>query len=108
MGRNLTVRLVAPVLGGLAVRPAPGLVEYDFGQWDALTPAELAHVGERVVILSHGLALAAGLALLLDRDPLRAERYTLDNGGMAELAMSLSLNLVRIDPVIACATADTR
>jgi len=148
LGRALeTARLVAPVLGDLAVRPAPGLVEYDFGEWDGLTPAELrargfwdrvardpgfappggepfseaarrvngalgaiavAHVGERVVVVGHGLAFAAGLALLLDRDPLRAERYTLDNGGMAELAMSLSLNLVRIDPVIACDMVETR
>jgi probable phosphoglycerate mutase len=36
-----SARRVAAALGALRVRPDADLVEYDFGAWDGLTPAEL-------------------------------------------------------------------
>src|SRR3989442_755381 len=139
-----TARLVAAVLGPLAVQVDPGLSEYDFGEWDGLTPAELrergfwqavrqdarfappggepfveaarrvvaalsaiarAHVGGSVVVVGHGLSLAAGLALLLRGDPTEAARYALDNGGMAELSIAATPRLLAIDFAAACELA---
>ena len=133
-----TARLIAATLGEV-VRTEPGLEEYDFGEWDGLTPAELLargfwekvrqdpefappggeafsgaarrvaaalrtiaarHHGERVVIVGHGLTLAAALAQLLDGDSRQAPRYALANGGIADLAMNGQPQLRQLDPTI--------
>jgi probable phosphoglycerate mutase len=58
------------------------------------------HRGSRVLVVGHGLTLAAALAQLLDGDPRQAPRYALANGAMAELAMNDRPRLVHLDPPI--------
>jgi broad specificity phosphatase PhoE len=53
-----------------------------------------------VVVVGHGLTLAAALALLLDGDPRHAPRYALGNAGMAELLLDARPRLTHLDPVI--------
>lgn len=68
----------------------------------ALRELAASHGGARVAVVGHGLALAAALALLIDGDPRRAPRYTLDNGGTAALALDRCATLIDIDPVMSC------
>jgi broad specificity phosphatase PhoE len=56
--------------------------------------------GERAVIMSHGLVLAATLGQLLDGDSRAAARYTLDNAGMAELALDGGVAVRHLDPPV--------
>jgi len=132
----LAAHLKAPVLA-----PERNLREYDFGEWDGLTPAELrargfwaavgqdaefappggegfnaaarrvdaalrtiasAHTGQRVVVVTHGLALAAGLALMLTDDVRNAPQYALPNGGLARLRVGTEAHLVTMDDAISC------
>ncbi len=132
----LAARLKAPVLA-----PERELREYDFGEWDGLTPAELrargfwaavgqntefappggegfsaaarrvgaalrtiaaAHTGQRVVVVTHGLTLAAGLALMLTGDVRKAPQYALPNGGLARLGVGTEAHLVAMDDAISC------
>lgn len=58
------------------------------------------HRGARVAVVGHGFTLASGLALLLDGDPRQAPRYTVDNAGIAELALDGRPTLIHIDPTI--------
>jgi broad specificity phosphatase PhoE len=66
----------------------------------ALQEVAARHPGARVVVVGHGLTLAAALALLLDGDPRHAPRYALGNAGMAELTLDSSPRLIHLDPVI--------
>jgi probable phosphoglycerate mutase len=141
LGRALeSAYLLAPVLGEVPVYTEPDLVEYDFGAWDGLAPAELAVRGfweavsrdpmfappggepfassavrvvrafwqiaaglggARAVIVSHGLVLAAALGQLLEGDPRAASRYSLGNGGMAEVALEGNTATLRhVDPPV--------
>lgn len=140
-----TAALLAAPLGAPLFPPEPDLREYDFGEWDGLTPAELqahgfwkavsqdpefappggegfataarrltaalgriasAHPGQAVVVVTHGLALAAGLALMLTSDARNAEHYVLPNGGLALLSVDAGARpasgLVAMDGPISC------
>jgi len=66
----------------------------------ALQEIAALHPGARVVVIGHGLTLAAALALLLDRDPRHAPRYALDNAGIAEMALNGQPQLIHLDPII--------
>jgi probable phosphoglycerate mutase len=66
----------------------------------ALREIAARHADARVVVVGHGLTLAAALALLLDGDPRRAPRYALGNAGMAELMLGPRPHLIHLDPVI--------
>jgi broad specificity phosphatase PhoE len=50
--------------------------------------------------MSHGLVLAATLGQLLDGDSRAAARYTLDNAGMAELALDGGVAVRHLDPPV--------
>lgn len=140
LGRAVeTAGLLASSLGDVPVKTEARLLEYDFGAWDGLTPAELrargfwhavqrdpeftppggepfgaaarravaalrdlaaSHRDARLLVVGHGLTLAAALALLIDDDPRHAPRYALDNAGTAELSFDRLPALVHIDPVV--------
>lgn len=146
LGRAVdTAGLLAATLGAPVVPPEHDLREYDFGEWDGLTPAQLtqrgfwtavrqdpefapprgegfaaaarrlvsalqrissAHVGQGAVVVTHGLVLAAGLALILTTDPRNATRYALPNAGLALLSMDgnagLASRLVAMDEPVSC------
>lgn len=146
LGRAVeSAELLAAALGAPVVPPERELREYDFGEWDGLTPAELeargfwtavgrdaeftppdgepfaaaarrltaalariasAHAGDDVVVVTHGLALAAGLALMLTGDARNAARYALPNGGLALVRMDSGAppagRLVAIDGPMSC------
>jgi probable phosphoglycerate mutase len=146
LGRAVdTAVLLAAPLGAPIVPAEPDLREYDFGEWDGLTPAELknrgfwtavsqdpefappggegfaaaarrltaalgriasAHPGQGVVVVAHGLALAAGLALMLTSDARNAEHYALPNGGLALLRVDTEARplsqLVAMDGPVSC------
>ncbi|MEX2209032.1 MAG: histidine phosphatase family protein [Myxococcota bacterium] len=46
-----------------------------------------AHRGDEVVVVSHGAALGLALGQLIDRDPMRWQRYHLANCGLSELVL---------------------
>jgi probable phosphoglycerate mutase len=146
LGRAVdTAGLLAVTLGAPVVPPEADLREYDFGEWDGLTPAELtqrgfwtavrqdpefapphgegfataarrltsalqriaaAHAGQGVVVVTHGLALAAGLALILTADARNAARYALPNAGLALLRMDGNAGpvsrLMAMDEPVSC------
>jgi probable phosphoglycerate mutase len=146
LGRAVdTAMLLAAVLGAPVLPPERDLREYDFGEWDGLTPAELqargfwaavsrdrefappggegfaaaarrltaalqgiasSHVGQGVVVVTHGLALAAGLALMLTTDARNAAQYALPNAGLALLSMDgddgLASRLIAMDDPVSC------
>jgi broad specificity phosphatase PhoE len=66
----------------------------------ALQEIAALHPGARVVVIGHGLTLAAALAPLLDRDPRHAPRYALDNAGTAELALNGQPKPIHLDPIV--------
>ncbi len=145
LGRAVdTAMLLAEAIGAPVLPPERDLHEYDFGEWDGLTPAELqAHgfwaavsrdpefappggegfaaaarrltvalgriaslrAGQQVVVVTHGLALAAALALMLASDARHAERYTLPNGGLALLRVDSTRSmsqLLTMDGPVSC------
>jgi broad specificity phosphatase PhoE len=53
----------------------------------ALARISDAHRGDEVVIVSHGAALGIALGQILDRDPMRWQRYHLSNCGLSELVL---------------------
>lgn len=66
----------------------------------ALRAIAARHPDERLVVVGHGLTLAAALAQLLDGDPRQAPRYALANGAVADLAMNGQPRLIHLDPPI--------
>ena len=61
----------------------------------------IARTGDTVVV-THGVALAAALALMLTGDARNAARYALPNGGLALLHIDTGARLISIDDPIAC------
>jgi len=146
LGRAVeTALLLAAPVGAPVLAPDHELREYDFGEWDGLTPAELrargfwaavkrdaefappggerfaaaarrlsaaldriasAHPGASVIVVTHGLALAAALALSLTGDARNAAAYALPNGGRALLSMETQARLVSLDGPISCDIGD--
>ena len=53
----------------------------------ALVRISIAHRGEEVVVVSHGAALGIALGQIIDRDPMRWQRYHLANCGLSELVL---------------------
>lgn len=146
LGRAVdTAGLLAATLGAPVAPPDADLREYDFGEWDGLTPAELtqrgfwtavrqdpefapphgegfapaarrlasasqrlaaAHGGQGVVVVTHGLALAAGLALILTADVRNVAQYALPNAGLALLRMDGNpgrvSRLIAMDEPVSC------
>jgi probable phosphoglycerate mutase len=58
-----------------------------------------AHPAAPVVAVSHGAAIAAGLALLLDRDPRAWTRYHQRNASVSELELAPTPRLLAFDRV---------
>lgn len=76
----------------------------------ALARIASAHAGDDIVVVTHGLALAAGLALMLTGDARNAARYALPNGGLALVRMDIGAppagQLVAIDGPMSCGMGD--
>jgi probable phosphoglycerate mutase len=66
------------------------------GAWRAIARA---HPDAEVVAVSHGAAIAAGLALLLDQDPRAWTRYHPRNASVSELAIEPVPRLLAFDRV---------
>ena len=58
-----------------------------------------AHPGEKVIVVSHGAAAAAGLASLLEHDPRRWARHHQRNTSITELALGATARLLAFDRV---------
>ncbi len=68
----------------------------------ALDGIAAVHTGQRVIVVTHGLALAAALALVLTGNVRNAARYTLPNGGLALLDVASAPRLLSMDGPTAC------
>jgi len=55
------------------------------------------HAGKRILIVSHGAALAAGLAMLLSTQPPSGPQYRLDNATVSELTLTQEPRLVALN-----------
>jgi broad specificity phosphatase PhoE len=59
-----------------------------------------SHPNQRIVLVGHGLTLAAALAEILDDDVRRAPAYALGNCGIAQLVFDGPPRLIHLDPII--------
>lgn len=67
--------------GGECLR---AVAERVLATWDAIVAA---HPADEVVVVTHGAALAAGLATLLHQDPREWQRYHVRNASVSELTL---------------------
>lgn len=65
----------------------------------ALTDIANRHPGEKVIAVSHGAAMALGLARLLDGDHYAWNKYQFNNTGVTELTLASKPELVRFNCV---------
>jgi broad specificity phosphatase PhoE len=68
--------------GGESLR---AVAERVLAAWDAIVAA---HPAGEVVVVTHGAALAAGLAALLHQDPREWQRYHVRNASVSELTLA--------------------
>ena len=79
--------------GGESLRAVAGRV---LTSWQAMVAA---HPGDEIVAVTHGAAMAAGLAALLHDDPRRWQQYHVRNTSVTELALATATVLAfdRVD-----------
>ena len=130
LGRAVdTAKLLADAIGAPVLPPEHDLHEYDFGEWDGLTPAELQAHGfwgavsrdpefappggegfaaaarHLTVALERIASLHAGQQVVVVTHGLALERYTLPNGGLALLRVDSTRSmsqLLTMDGPVSC------